>query len=267
MSQKRFGAFLGATAVLFGLACIRLAVAEGQGPEAATPAVQCATPSDCQKLGYAYEWGRGGEKDYGKARETLLRAVAADPRSMQDFFQLGIAELEMSPADPTGFWHLAKSMSFARAQNNEAATQTMANYGKAKYRKYHGGEDGWEEIVANAAREAAVPTGFAAGIKAAPSAAELAVMAVAQNDPAELSFSDWEFVLSHRDASPARNAGRGPARHRVLPVARGAGAVGAGPRRGVGARSGGGRSRAEGGRHAADPHGGGAAVAEPARRA
>jgi hypothetical protein len=32
---------------------------------------------------------------------------------------------------------------------------------------------------------------------------EIAVQAVQENDPAGLSFSDYEFILSYRDASPA----------------------------------------------------------------
>lgn len=143
------------------------------------------------------------EKDYAKARDALLRATAADPSSMQDLFQLGIAELDTSPADPAGFRHLAKAIDLARAANNQAALESIAKYAKAKYRKYHGGDDGWDEIVANAAREKSVPAEFAAKLKAAPTPAELAVAAVAQYGPGELSFSDWEFILHHRDASPA----------------------------------------------------------------
>jgi len=40
-------------------------------------------------------------------------------------------------------------------------------------------------------------------IKHAPTPADLAVQAVEQYDPASLSFSDWEFILGFRDASPA----------------------------------------------------------------
>ena len=39
--------------------------------------------------------------------------------------------------------------------------------------------------------------------KTIPSPAEIAVSAVKDNDPADLSFSDYEFILSYRDASPA----------------------------------------------------------------
>src|SRR5207253_1876576 len=47
------------------------------------------------------------------------------------------------------------------------------------------------------------PRDFARSITRAPTPAELAVKAVQENDPASLSFSDWEYVLSFRDASPA----------------------------------------------------------------
>jgi hypothetical protein len=37
-------------------------------------------------------------------------------------------------------------------------------------------------------------------------AEDLAVLIIEQHDPAELTVSDWEFVLSFRDASPANKA-------------------------------------------------------------
>ena len=61
-------------------------------------------------------------------------------------------------------------------------------------------------LLAAAADQKALPDGFAATIKPAPTPAERAVIAVIENDPATLSFSDWEYVLSHRDASWANEA-------------------------------------------------------------
>jgi hypothetical protein len=43
-------------------------------------------------------------------------------------------------------------------------------------------------------------------VQAPPSPADLAVIAVRDNDPADLSFSDYEYVLGYRDASPANKA-------------------------------------------------------------
>lgn len=102
-------------------------------------------------------------KDYAKARGYYQKAVAANPQDLQDTYQLAIAELEMSPLDVLGFWHVARAM--ALAQNNAAARQKIEAYGKAKYSKYHGGDDGWDAIVARAAGQTAPPADFARRIK------------------------------------------------------------------------------------------------------
>lgn len=142
-------------------------------------------------------------KDYPKALGYYKKSVALDAGNLQDVYQLGIAELEKKPLDAEGFWYIARAADLAAAQGNAAGQQSIVKYGSAKYRKYHGGDDGWDAIVAAAQSATAPPADFAAGVKAAPTPAELAVQAVQQNDPAELSFSDYEYVLSYRDASPA----------------------------------------------------------------
>jgi tetratricopeptide (TPR) repeat protein len=141
------------------------------------------------------------DKNYPTAHENYLEAIAIDPSNLQDVFQLGIAALEMDPMDVNGFWYLAKAINLA--QGNAAGQKSIQDYAKAKYKRYHGGEDGWDQIVSAAASQAAPPAGFAQSIKPKPAPAEIAVQAVKENDPATFSFSDWEFILSYRDASPA----------------------------------------------------------------
>jgi hypothetical protein len=138
-------------------------------------------------------------KDYPAARDHYLQSIENDPNSLQDVYQLAVAELEMKPADPNGLWYVAKA--FQLAQGNAAAQKSIADYGKAKYRRYHGSEDGWDQLVAATANQPVRPADFS--IKPAPTAAEIAVKAVQDNAPGDLSFSDYEFVLSLRDASPA----------------------------------------------------------------
>ncbi|HLY99272.1 MAG TPA: hypothetical protein VKT33_09430 [Candidatus Angelobacter sp.] len=139
-------------------------------------------------------------KDYATARSFYQKAVQLDSTNWQDVYQLAIASLEMKPLDVTGFWYGAKAIHLAQAQNNTAAVQSMTSYFTAKYKNFHGGADGWEQIVASAASESAPPQGFT--VKAAPTLQELACKAVQENDPAQLSFADWEFILQYRDASP-----------------------------------------------------------------
>lgn len=143
-------------------------------------------------------------KDYGAARADYRKSVKLDGGNLQDIYQLGIAELSLDPPDATGFWHIAKAEDLARTQGNSAGAHSIDAYGKAKYKRYHGSEEGWEAIVAQTAKQAEPPAGFVHGI-AAPGAA-VAVKAVAENDPATLSIGDWEYVLSWRDASPANKA-------------------------------------------------------------
>jgi len=138
-------------------------------------------------------------KDYPAARDHYMKSIENDPNNLQDVYQLAVAELEMKPLDPNGFWYVTKA--FQLAQGNAAAQKSIADYGKAKYRRYHGGEDGWDQLVAAAANQSGPPADFS--IKPALTPAEIAVKAVQENAPGDLSFGDYEFVLSLRDASPA----------------------------------------------------------------
>lgn len=139
------------------------------------------------------------KKNYAAARDFYLKSVAIDSNSLQDVYQLSIAELEMTPLDALGFWYVAKACDLA--QGKDAALQAIKSYGSAKYKRYHGSLDGWDQIVTAATSQAAPPDGFS--VTPAPTPPELAVNAVRDYDPATLSFGDWEFILSYRDATAA----------------------------------------------------------------
>jgi hypothetical protein len=103
-----------------------------------------------------------------------------------------------------GFWYCGKGINLAQRQNNVQAVQSMVSYCKGKYKAYHGAEDGWDQIVASSAGESAPPSSFR--VKARPTPCELAVQAVQENDPGQLSFADWEFILARANCSPANKA-------------------------------------------------------------
>jgi tetratricopeptide (TPR) repeat protein len=140
-------------------------------------------------------------KDYDAAKKAYLKSVQIDPTSLQDVYQLGLASLEANPVDPLGFWYIAKAVNLSKG--NDAAVKQINAYGQSKYKKYHGGVDGWDQIVTAAATQTAPPSDFA--IKPAPTPAELACTVVQSNDPSTLSASDWEYVLQYRDAGPQCN--------------------------------------------------------------
>lgn len=142
------------------------------------------------------------DKDYTAASASYLKAMKLDPNDLQNAFQLSVAELEQNPLDPSGFWYCGKAINTARGEKNEEGIQSITGYCKAKYHNYHGSDEGWDKIVAASLGEVAPPAGFAATIKKRPTPAEIACQAVQENDPSDLSFSDWEFVLQLRDAAP-----------------------------------------------------------------
>lgn len=142
-------------------------------------------------------------KNYPQARDFYTKAFQIDPTNLQDVYQLAVADLETNPMDLGGLWYCSKAIALAQKQGNAQAVQGMLAYCKAKYKRYHGGDDGWDQFVASTANETALPTDLATRIKPAPTPCDLAVQAVQQNDPASLSFSDKEFILSKANCSPA----------------------------------------------------------------
>jgi tetratricopeptide (TPR) repeat protein len=138
-------------------------------------------------------------KDNAKAREYYLKALKIDPTNFLDVYGLAVASLETNPIDKTGLWYIAKAYNLSAAANKPG----IAAYGKSKYKKYHGGEDGWNELLASSATQTTIPADF--DVKPAATPQELACKAVQDNDPATLSFSDWEYILQYRDAGPQCN--------------------------------------------------------------
>lgn len=146
--------------------------------------------------------------DYARARDEYSKALAIDSSNLQDMFQAGISEVEMSPIDLNGFWHLARALNMARAQNNSQAAKAIGDYSAGKYRKYHGNGDGWDEFIAKTATLSAPPqlAELQKSITPQTPPCDLAVQAVQQYGAASLSFADWEFVLENRDCSLANKA-------------------------------------------------------------
>jgi tetratricopeptide (TPR) repeat protein len=140
-------------------------------------------------------------KDYATAKTYYQKAIEVDPKNLQDTFQLAVADLESNPIDLNGFWYAAKAINLAGS--NAQTVKGINDYAKPRYKNYTGNYDGWDQLVANAATQTAPPADLQASIKAKPTPCEVAVDAVNKNDPATLSFSDWEFILSHATCSPA----------------------------------------------------------------
>jgi len=135
-------------------------------------------------------------KDNATAQKDFEQAVAWESQpNIADIYPLATACLEAKPMNPAGFWFIIKAAMLAQGPTQ----QTILDYGKKKYIRYHGSEQGWNELVNDAKSNPSVmpPPGFTvAPAPPPPSPAEQAADLVKSKKPTDMSFAEWELVLS-----------------------------------------------------------------------
>lgn len=159
------------------------------------------------------------DKDYNTARKALRLAVDSSPDSQKDFsvvYPLALAYAGPTPPDPNltpdplnAIWFAARASTVAPNAQYQAQIE---KYAKGQYMKYHGGEDGWSDVLAKAKASATQPVGFT--IPPAPSPADQAHAMVTTKKPEEMDFATWQFVFtngSKEDQDVVWNAIKGKA--------------------------------------------------------
>jgi tetratricopeptide (TPR) repeat protein len=132
-------------------------------------------------------------KNYQQAAPMLLEAVKSNPNDYITVYQLAVAYLEQKPVVVDGLFWGARAVSLAQQQNPQAAAQ-FQRYVRAKYIRYHGGEDGFDSLLKDAATQATIPQGFT--VAPAPSPAEQAAQMLQSKTPDKMGFGEWEFILT-----------------------------------------------------------------------
>jgi tetratricopeptide (TPR) repeat protein len=136
------------------------------------------------------------KKDYATATKDLHEAVSHEAQpNIADIYPLATADLEAKPVNPEGFWFIVKASQLAQG----AGQQQILDYGRKKYARYHGSEQGWNELVTDAKNSQSMmpPAGFTvAAAPPPPSPAEQAADLVKSKDPKQMSFAEWQLVLS-----------------------------------------------------------------------
>jgi len=140
------------------------------------------------------------KKDLALAQKDLRDAVEHESQpNIADIYPLATADLEAKPMNPEGFWFAIKAAGLAQGPGQ----QQILEYARKKYIRYHGGEDGWADLVkqAQAAQGVMPPAGFTvAAAPPPPSPAEQAAELVKSKDPKQMSFAEWQLVLSSGNA-------------------------------------------------------------------
>jgi tetratricopeptide (TPR) repeat protein len=165
-------------------------------------------------------------KDYAKAQQYLRAAVEADPpdpTSLRDVYPLALAYLtppvcppqappggdaSQSPApapgnaacsspekETAGLFYIARAADLAQG----AGKDQIAKFGKSRYVKFHGADDGWNDLMAKAAT-ATTPAGITITQYIPPTPAQQCADLLKTKKVEEMAFAEWELCLS--DGAP-----------------------------------------------------------------
>jgi tetratricopeptide (TPR) repeat protein len=150
-------------------------------------------------------------KDFANAQKYLRAAVEADPNNVENIYPLAVASLPPStpPDEINGLFFIARA---ADLITDATAKAQVTKFGHSKYVRYHGGEDGWTDLLTQASTTPLPPAGFT--IKPAPTPDEQAHNMVTATAAEKMDFATWEFVLSNgkqEDQDAVWNAIKGKA--------------------------------------------------------
>jgi tetratricopeptide (TPR) repeat protein len=133
-------------------------------------------------------------KDNATAEKDLRAAVEADPNNVENVYPLALASLTATPEDDVnGLFFIARAVNLVKDPGGKAQ---ITKFGHAKYVKYHGSEEGWNDLLAMTATTPLPPAGFTIKAYVPPTPAEQAADLVKTKAPKDMSFAEWELVLS-----------------------------------------------------------------------
>ncbi len=133
------------------------------------------------------------KKNYQAAIPALQNALKGNPNDYITTYQLAVAYLEQKPIVVDGLFWGAKAVDLAKQQNPAAAAQ-FQKYVHSKYVRYHGAEDGFDQLLQTAQGSPTIPQGFS--VAPAPSPADQAAQMCAQTPPDKMGFGEWEFIFT-----------------------------------------------------------------------
>jgi hypothetical protein len=133
-------------------------------------------------------------KDYAKAEQFLRAAVEADTANLVDVYDLALAYLAAGAAedDVNGLFFIARASNLAQGDGKAK----IAAFGKSRYTKYHGSEEGWSDVLALTATTPLPPATFTIKKYVPPTPAEQASALVKSKKVEDMSFAEWQMVLS-----------------------------------------------------------------------
>src|SRR5256712_7764069 len=133
-------------------------------------------------------------KDYAAAQKYLRVAVEADPNNVENVYPVALASLTGTPSDDVnGLFFIARAANLISDPKGKA---DVTKFGRSKYKAYHGSDQGWNELLSLTATTPLPPAGFTITKYVPPTPAEQAADLVKNKAPKDMTFAEWELVLS-----------------------------------------------------------------------
>lgn len=134
-------------------------------------------------------------KDYAKAQQYLKPAVEGDPKDPNNVYFLAASYLSpgASEDDVDGLFFVARAINLIGDAKTKA---DVTKFGHSKYVKYHGSEDGWNQLLATTATTELPPQGFTITKYEPPTPAQQCADLLKANEPQKMAFAEWELCLS-----------------------------------------------------------------------
>jgi hypothetical protein len=133
-------------------------------------------------------------KNLPSAQQHLRAAVEAEPNDLRNVYPLALAYLTATPPDGSnGLFFIARAANLAAGSPGQAQ---ITSYGQSQYKKYHGSDEGWTELLATTKTTPLPPAGFSITQYVPPTPAQQAADLVKSKAPKDMSFAEWELVLS-----------------------------------------------------------------------
>jgi tetratricopeptide (TPR) repeat protein len=137
-------------------------------------------------------------KDYPSAQKYLRAAVEADPNNVENVYPLALAYLSATPSDDVnGLFFIARA---ANLVADPKGKDSIIKFGHSKYVKYHGSDQGWDDLLTQAKTTPVPPAGYTIKQYVPPTPQEQAAELVKTKKPEAMSFAEWELVLSEGTA-------------------------------------------------------------------
>ena len=134
------------------------------------------------------------DKDYKDAQQDLRVAAESNPADFSLVYPLALAYLQATPPDSVnGIWFATRASIVAPTPQYQ---QQIQAYAKSQYTKYHGSDQGWDDVLNAAKAQPQPPQGFTITQYVPPTPAQQAADIVKSKTPKDMSFGEWELVLS-----------------------------------------------------------------------